>query len=121
MLRCGCAHHIYHSAHLQCGVKRLKQSRVAEWLEQALHGASCERFGTDRFILIGRDEDEQDGRDNYVVFVPDTPQTAKGRVLLATKTQLRIIPSVTANQIDASLKKIGKGLLTELGLAGLQL
>jgi uncharacterized membrane protein len=63
---------------------------------------------------------EQDSRDNYVVFLPDTPQTTQGRALLATKNQLRIIPSVSANQLDASLKKIGKGLLTDLGLADLQ-
>ena len=52
----------------------------------------------------------------YVVFLPDTPQTTQGRIL-AMKEQLRIIPSITANQLDASVKKMGKGLLGQLAVA----
>jgi uncharacterized membrane protein len=63
---------------------------------------------------------EQDSRDNYVVFLPDTPQTTQGRILLATKDQVRVIASVSANQLDSSLKKMGKGLLSELALADRQ-
>jgi uncharacterized membrane protein len=60
---------------------------------------------------------EQDDRGNYVVFVPDTPETNKGHVLLATADQVRTLPSITANQVDASLRAMGKGLLSELGAA----
>ena len=63
---------------------------------------------------------EQDGRDNYVVFLPDTPQTNQGMILLATKGQLRILPSITANQLDTSLKNMGKGLLSDLDVVDRQ-
>jgi hypothetical protein len=56
---------------------------------------------------------EQDQAGNYVLFLPDIPETNRGHVLLASKSQVRLVPSVTANQLDASLKKTGKGLLTE--------
>ena len=56
-------------------------------------------------------EDAHDG--NYVVFLPDIPETDKGHVLLAKQDQVKVLSSVTANQLDASLKKMGKGLLTE--------
>jgi hypothetical protein len=59
-------------------------------------------------------EEDQDG--NCVVFLPEIPETNKGRVLLAKRDQVRIIPSMTANQLDASLKKAGKGLLIEHGI-----
>jgi uncharacterized membrane protein len=56
-------------------------------------------------------ENDHDG--NYVVFLPDIPETDKGHVLLAKQDQVRILSSITANQLEASLKKMGKGLLTE--------
>jgi hypothetical protein len=59
---------------------------------------------------------EQDGDANCVVFLPDIPETNKGRILLAKQDQVRMMPSVTANQLDASLKKTGKGLLREYGI-----
>ena len=59
-------------------------------------------------------EQDQDG--NCVVFLPDTPETNKGHVLLAKPDQLRIVSSLTANQLDASLRKSGKGLLIEYRL-----
>lgn len=59
---------------------------------------------------------EQDAEGNYVVFVPNTPDTKTGRVLLAKQGQVRIVSSITANQLDASLKNMGKGLLKEHGL-----
>ena len=64
---------------------------------------------------------EQDGDGNYVVFLPDTPETNKGHVLLARQEQIRLVPSVTANQVDASLKQQGKGLLSNYRLAGMRL
>jgi uncharacterized membrane protein len=56
-------------------------------------------------------EEDQDG--NYVVFLPDIPDTDKGHVLLAKKDQIVVLLSITANELEASLKKMGKGLLTE--------
>jgi hypothetical protein len=57
---------------------------------------------------------EQDRGDSYVVFVPDIPDTGRGTVLIAKPDQIRILSSVTANDLDASLRKMGKGLLSEL-------
>jgi hypothetical protein len=61
---------------------------------------------------------EQDSDGNAIVFVPEAPDTSKGNVLLAGRDQLALMPSLTANQLDASLKTMGKGLLTEHGLRG---
>ena len=47
------------------------------------------------------------------MFLPEIPETNKGHVLLAKQDQVRIVESLTANQLDASLKKTGKGLLSE--------
>lgn len=57
---------------------------------------------------------EQDRGDSYVVFVPDIPDTGRGTVLIAKPDQIRILSSVTANDLDASLRKMGRGLLSEL-------
>jgi uncharacterized membrane protein len=54
---------------------------------------------------------EQDGDGHCVLFVPRAPDTSAGSVLLATRDQLRFLPAITANQLDASLKTMGKGLL----------
>jgi len=59
---------------------------------------------------------EQDGDGNCVVFLPDIPETNKGHIFLAKQDQVRTISSVTANELDASLKKMGKGLLSEHGI-----
>jgi len=59
---------------------------------------------------------EQDQAGNYVVFLPDIPETNKGHVVLAKESLVRVVPSVSANQLDASLRKTGKGLLTEYGI-----
>lgn len=55
---------------------------------------------------------EQDQNENCVVFLPDIPDTKRGRLLLTKRDQLRVVSSVTANQLDASLKETGKGLLS---------
>src|SRR5712664_4906497 len=47
------------SAHSKCGIERLKQSRVAERLEQALHGTLFERAWTDGLICLSGDEDDR--------------------------------------------------------------
>jgi len=59
---------------------------------------------------------EQDHEGNCVVFLPEIPETSKGHVLLAKQDQVRIVESLTANQLDASLKKTGKGLLSDYGI-----
>ena len=59
---------------------------------------------------------EQDQEGNCVVFLPDVPETNKGRVLLARQDQVKMVSSMTANQLDALLKKTGKGLLSEGGI-----
>jgi len=59
---------------------------------------------------------EQDQEGNCVVFLPEIPETNKGHVLLVRQDQVRIVESMTANQLDASLKKIGKGLLSDYGI-----
>src|ERR1700676_2677650 len=47
------------SAHWKCGVERLRQSRVAERLEQALHGTLFEQACTDGLICLSGDEDDR--------------------------------------------------------------
>ena len=51
---------------------------------------------------------EQDQEGNCVVFLPEIPETNKGHVLLARQDQARIVESMTANQLEASLKKAGR-------------
>jgi len=57
---------------------------------------------------------EQDQNGDHVVFVPDIPDTAKGRILIAKTEQIKILSSVAANDLDACLRRTGKGLLSEL-------
>src|ERR1700720_3323413 len=47
------------SADSKCGIECLKQSRVAERLEQALHGTLFERAWTDGLICLSGDEDDR--------------------------------------------------------------
>lgn len=48
-----------------------------------------------------------------VLFLPNTPETNAGQVLIARLDQVRLLPSLSANELDMSLKKTGKGLLNE--------
>jgi uncharacterized membrane protein len=57
---------------------------------------------------------ERDQNQNYVLFLPDIPDTSKGRVILAQGDRVRMVSSIRANELDESLKKLGKGLLSEL-------
>jgi hypothetical protein len=59
---------------------------------------------------------EQDADGTCVLFLPDVPETNKGHVLLAKQDQVKVVSSMTANQLDASLKKMGRGLCSEYGL-----
>jgi len=56
---------------------------------------------------------EKDEHGTFVLFLPDVPETNKGQVLLAQQDDVRVLSSITANQFDASLKKMGKGLCSE--------
>jgi hypothetical protein len=49
----------HRSARSKCGIERLTQSRIAEWLEQALHGALFEQAGTDSLISVSGDVDDR--------------------------------------------------------------
>jgi len=51
-----------------------------------------------------------------IVFLPDAPETNRGRVLIAEIHQVQFVPSLTANELDASLKQMGKGLLNRCGI-----
>src|SRR3982074_1177629 len=58
MLRCSRRNHVYRSAHCKCSTKRREQSRLAEWLEQALHCALSKYSWTEGFVLVSGDEDD---------------------------------------------------------------
>lgn len=60
---------------------------------------------------------DRDDRDNFVLFVPSIPETNKGRVVLASVEHVRLVPSLTANELDVSLKKMGEGLLNKCGIS----
>jgi hypothetical protein len=57
---------------------------------------------------------EQDAEGNCVVFAPDVPDTSTGTIMLAKRPDVLFMPSMSANDLDASLKKRGKGLLEGL-------
>ncbi len=56
---------------------------------------------------------DKDDVGNFVLFAPDVPDTSHGRVLVARADKLRMMPSLTANELEAILKKMGEGLLRE--------
>jgi hypothetical protein len=56
---------------------------------------------------------EQGEHGTCVLFLPDVPETNKGHILIAKKGDVRVLSSITANQFDASLKKMGRGLCSE--------
>ena len=49
----------------------------------------------------------------HVILVPAIPETNKGQILIVNEERLTRITSVTANQFDAALKKLGAGLLSQ--------
>ena len=59
---------------------------------------------------------EKDNDGNFVLFVPDIPETGHGQVLVARADKVQLVPSLTANGLDVCLKKMGKGLLSESGI-----
>ena len=56
---------------------------------------------------------EQHSDGSCVLFLPNTPETNSGQVLIARLDQVRLVPSLSANGLDILLKKVGKGLLNE--------
>lgn len=56
---------------------------------------------------------DKDNYGNFVLFLPDIPETSHGQVLVARADKVLLLPSLTANELDAFLKKMGKGLLSE--------
>ena len=56
---------------------------------------------------------DTDNEGNFVLFLPDIPETSRGQVLIVRANNVRLVPSLTANELDAILKKMGKGLLRE--------
>src|SRR3984885_15627417 len=48
------------SARSKCFIERFKQSRLAERLEQALHGTLFEQACTDGLVCLSGDEDDRD-------------------------------------------------------------
>jgi uncharacterized membrane protein len=59
---------------------------------------------------------DKDNDGNFVLFLPATPETSHGQVLVAPADKVRLVPSLTANELDACLKKMGKGLLSEYAI-----
>jgi hypothetical protein len=59
---------------------------------------------------------DKDNDGNFVLFLPDVPDTSHGQVLVARADKVRLVPSLTANELDACLKKMGKGLLSEYAI-----
>ena len=53
---------------------------------------------------------KQDADGNCVVFAPDVPDTSTGAILLARRPDVMMLPSLSANDLDALLKKGGAGL-----------
>src|SRR5712671_4369192 len=51
-------HTAYRLTRSKCDIERLKQSRVAEWLEQALHRTLFEHSRAHSFISMSGDEDD---------------------------------------------------------------
>jgi uncharacterized membrane protein len=59
---------------------------------------------------------EQDEGGTCVVFLPEIPETNRGHIVLVRKDHVKIVESITANQLNASLKEMGKGLVTTYGI-----
>jgi hypothetical protein len=55
---------------------------------------------------------DKDDYGNFVLFLPDLPETSHGQILVARADKVLLLPSLTANELDAFLKKMGKGLLS---------
>ena len=59
---------------------------------------------------------EQTVDGHSVVFVPSVPDTSKGSVLVVAREHVQLVPALSAMDLDASLKKLGAGLVSEHGI-----
>jgi len=83
------------------------KAKVLPYATALLKQGDCQRPA---FIV------DKDNGGNFVLFLPDIPETGHGEVLLARAEQVRLVPSLSANELDAFLKKMGKGLLSECAI-----
>jgi uncharacterized membrane protein len=97
----------YDSYKAKAEEKLQNKVRVLPYTSVLVRHEDCWRPG----YMVEKDEDG-----NCVVFLPEVPETNKGYVLLVRKEWVRTIESMTANQLDATLKKTGKGLLSSYGI-----
>jgi len=84
--------------------KVARKARILPYASALLKQGDCQR---PVFIV------DKDNGGNLVLFLPDIPETSHGQVLVARAEQVRLIPSLTANELDGLLKKMGKGFLNE--------
>ena len=56
---------------------------------------------------------DKDDEGNLVLFLPEIPETNHGRVVVAHRDKVRLVPSLSANELNVLLKNLGKGLLSE--------
>lgn len=82
--------------------KIARQAKILPYTSAWLKQGDCDR---PVFII------DKDDAGNFVLFLPDIPETNRGRVIVARADKVRVMPSLTANELDAILKKMGKGLL----------
>jgi uncharacterized membrane protein len=97
------------------GYKAIAEEKLQHKVRLLPYGAALIRQGNySRPVYVV----EQDRDGNAVVYVPEAPDTTRGHVLLVPKDHLTALSPLTANQLDTSLKVMGKGLLTEHRLRG---
>ena len=58
------------SPHSKRSIQRLKQGRVAEWLEQEFNGPLLKRSPADNLVLVSSDEDDSSEPEAYRRDVP---------------------------------------------------
>ena len=83
------------------------KTKILAYASALLKEGDCQRPA----FVVDKDNDG-----NFVLFLPDIPETSHGQVLVAPADQVRLVPSLTANELDACLKKMGKGLLSEYAI-----
>jgi uncharacterized membrane protein len=56
---------------------------------------------------------ERDAKGTSVVFAPEASDPTKGTILLVAQGDVRLLPSLSAADLEASLKKCGAGLVSK--------
>jgi hypothetical protein len=80
------------------------KTRILPYASALLKQGDCHRPA---FVV------DKDNKGNFVLFIPDIPETSRGQLLVARADKVQMMPSLTAGELDAILKKMGKGLLSE--------